>query len=487
MKHIVIYLKSEWDLPLAFTESERLKLAEKSLDLLPHECAVTSELTTMPPYGATLAGTILKKLVPEGDFLGIYDEYMLKIPIEEIIKDLYKTYNENFTFFFSVYVFNNDCTVRLIEKLKQTYSNCFIVVGGAFSEHFINNKFVDTVIIGDAETGLPSYFKSKEKVIVAEKANPNEVELDFTLLKNDIKYNQGVINSMRGCKFRVKESRSCIFCSMFESSLRMRKPEIVLKEMAKEAIVLGVEWFYDGADSFVVSKKWLKEFSETRRFLISNGYPILENLKVFAYVNPSDVKDEEIPKLLFECGIRRVFFGVESGDDSVLLEMNKPKATVNANMKAFKIFQNSNIEIRFGIILGIKEDDSTLQNTFNLISSLDNYVNLNIVSVVLSVVIVLPGSVIYQNLLSNKYNISEIELNQIKDIDKNLKNGFGITKYEIDILSRIFLVRNNNISFEKLLNWKKNMEELLINKNIGLWTFGGYRRKSFYIPIINVF
>jgi len=62
MKHIVIYLISEWDFPLSTVGKDRNYLAKTSLDLLPHEKATTSELTTMPPYGATLAGNArLKK------------------------------------------------------------------------------------------------------------------------------------------------------------------------------------------------------------------------------------------------------------------------------------------------------------------------------------------------------------------------------------------------------------------------------------------
>jgi radical SAM superfamily enzyme YgiQ (UPF0313 family) len=477
MKHIVIYLISEWDFPLSTVGKDRNYLAKTSLDLLPHEKATTSELTTMPPYGATLAGNVLRDLKRD-DFIGLLDEYMLQIPILEKIELLINQYPvEEFTLYFSVYVFNNDRTANVINELKQKFNNIKIVVGGAFAEHFTNNKNIDAVIIGDAETGLAEYFEHNNRITYAPKADQNQVLVDFSIINNDILYNHGVINSMRGCKFRVNESRTCVFCSMPETSLRLRKPDVILLEMAKEANTLGTEWFFDGSDSFVISKKWLKEFSNTRKKLIETGYTILKELKIFTYVNPSDVKDAEIPNLLFECGTRKVFFGIESGDDTILKNMNKPKATVKSNLNALKLFVGSNIEIRFGIVLGIGETEETLLNTYNFLKELNTIKDLNIVSVVLSVVIVLPGSVLYNNMLAETNRFSQEYKQKITEIDTKLKNGNGITKYEIDVLSRIYLQSYNHVSFDRIFEWKQKMEDLLIDRDIDLWTFGGYRKK----------
>ncbi|MBI2968928.1 MAG: radical SAM protein [Bacteroidetes bacterium] len=478
MKYAVIYLKSEWSQPLSEDVTNRGKIKGNSCDTilsLPKGVSPAG-LVTMPPYGATIAGNVLHKLKQE-DFIGVFDEYMLHADIEDMIKDIYiSNKHESLTLFFSVYVFNNDRTIKIIEWIKICFKDILVVIGGPFAEYFICNKNVDSVIIGDAETGIREYLEKKSKLIFAEKANPNEFQIDFTVIKKDREYEEGVINSMRGCKYRTSESKGCVFCSMKEYTLRLRDPELILKEMAREAEDLSTVWFFDGSDSFVASKKWLKKFSTIRSKLISDGYEILEKLKIYAYVNPSDVIDKEVTDLLYHCGIRKVFLGIESGDSTVLVTMSKPKASVEFNRRALKLFEGSNIELRLGIVIGIGEDENTLLNTYNFLKDLKQHKELKVVSVVLSPVLVLPGSKLYQNLISNKYKMKGQDLLIIQEINDQLKQGNGITKNFINIISRIYHETNNNISYEKLLVWIDKMNEMLIKQNIGIWVFDGFNK-----------
>lgn len=480
MKYAVLYLKSEWNRHLSevfmIKDSSVKENHIETIFPLP-EYISPAGLHTMPPYGATIAGNVIRKLKQE-DFVGVFDENMVQINIEDVIKKLYFINNEeNLTLFFSVYVFNNDRTVKMIEWIKLHFTNISIVIGGPFAEYFIRNLNVDSVIIGDAETGIRKYFENDVKVIFAEKANPDELLVDFSVIIKDFQYQEGVISSMRGCKYRTSENRGCTFCSMKEYKLRLRNPELILKEMAKEAVDLGIEWFFDGSDSFVISKKWLKDFSNIRLKLISGDYGILNNLNTFAYVNSSDVTDKEVPILLYKCGIRKVFLGIESWNSITLNKMGKPNASVEHNLRALKLFEGIDIELRLGIVLGIGEDENTLTNTYNFLKDLKQNKELHIGSVVLSPVLVLPGSKLYHDLITNKDEMKDQDFLKIQEINDQLECGNGITKNSINIISKIYLETNNHISIEKLWEWINKMNSVLIDQNIGIWVFDGFNDK----------
>ncbi len=69
MKYAVIYVKSEW--------------AGKGVAPPPRHSTL-AELETMPPYGATIAGNVLRNLRGD-DFIGVLDEYTTGTPIEDAI------------------------------------------------------------------------------------------------------------------------------------------------------------------------------------------------------------------------------------------------------------------------------------------------------------------------------------------------------------------------------------------------------------------
>ena len=459
MKYAIVYPRSDWP-GQGVVESP----AEATL----------SELETMPPYGAVIAGNVLRDRVGV-DFVGVLDEYTLDTPLEDTIDRIYAEHQpEHLTLLFSVYVFNNDRVLTIAKRLKARYENLVFVAGGPFASYFVQSAAFDAVIIGDAETGIPAYLESGERVINAPKADPNEVSVDFSVLRNQQRYAQGVVSSMRGCRYRTAKVEGCVFCSMRRSPVEIRRPEIVLREMAHEAETLSAEWFYDGADSFVFSRTWLRTFAAARARFVASGYRILDQLKVFAYANPSDVVDREIPELLWACGVRRVFLGIESGDDGVLARMHKPKASTDGNRRALGLFKGSGIEIRLGIVLGIAEDDTSLRNTYEFLRSIPSYTGVRVASVVLSHVLVLPDSSLYTDLISKRFAMEEADVNQVNVIHRRLMRGCGISKQQINELSRTYVKYTSRVGYDGLLDWKRRMDKELVSQNVGIWTFGGF-------------
>lgn len=470
MKYAVIYLNSEWDQ----SSSKDISNKRKASIRLPNNTIPLKKTDTMPPYGATIAGNVLRN-IKQKKFIGVFDENMINGHIEDIIYDMYMENNrDDITLFFSVYVFNNDRTIRIIEKIKRFYANIIIVIGGPFAEYFIQNKNVDSVIIGDAETGIPKYFEKTSKVIFAPNAVLDMFPIDFNVIKKDFGFEEGITNSVRGCKYRTGRNKGCVFCSMKERTLRLRNPEFVLKEMAKEAEDLDIEWIFETADTFALSETWLKAYSTMRSKLSSNGFEILKKLKLHAYINPCDIRNKEIPKLLYDCGIRRVCLGIESGDDTILANMNKPQINVENNRRALRFFERSDIDIRLGIVLGIGESESTLMNTYNFLKGIKKTKDVSVVMVALNPVLVLPGSKLYEIMISNKSKIKKSDIKIIQEINDKLKTGNGLTKDEINLLSKIYIESVSSVSYERLLTWKKKMSNILISQNVKTWTFGEY-------------
>lgn len=459
MKYAVAYARSTW--------------AGQGVVEAPRPASL-SELDTMPPYGATIAGNTLRDHKGR-DFIGVLDEYAMEADLEEAVDGLCSACGgEPLSLFFSVYVFNNDRVVRLAAALKRRYPDIRIVAGGPFAEYLEANSDFDGVIIGDAETGIPDFLANGRRVTLAAKADPNNLLVDFSVLRIDRRYAHGVANSMRGCRYRTAAGGGCVFCSMRETKLGMRTPELVLREMAREAEVLGVEWFYDGADSFVFSKGWLREFARVRSKLASDEHSILRRLKVFAYANPSDIRDEDVPRLLYDCGVRRVFLGLESASDDVLGRISKPKASVEANHRALALLGGSGLEVRVGIVLGVGETEDTLATNYDFLRALAAYRDLRVMSVVLSPVMVVPGSTLYRDMVSNELSMGAADKAEVQLIHDQVTRGGGITKQQINRLSQIYVECSTGLTWDRLLEWKRRMDEVLVAQNVGVWMFGGY-------------
>ncbi len=456
-QYAVVYARSQWDESVA-------KPPEA-------ECRLEQPLDTMPPYGAAIATNVLRR--QRGNrCLGLYDEQMLRTSMASIIDRLREQCSDTLVLFFSVYVFNNDRTATLIERIKARYSDVEVVVGGPFAEFFVGNDHVDAIIVGNAESGVPRYLERSDRVIIAEPGSPTPIDIDFGVIHHDAAYEQGVIGSIRGCKYRTGRRKGCSFCSLQESTVVLREPGRVLQEMAQEARQLDVDWFFDGSDSFAISKKWLQGYATVRERMLTNAVDGLERLNVYAYANACDVKDEETVELLYRCGVRKVFIGIESGDDHILSRtIHKPKATVEHNRRAIRLFAGSGIEVRFGIVLGVGETDGTLSNTYHFLDEIRAYEELK--SVVLSPVLVMPGSELYRQLLSSADRLAAADAAVVHDIHQRLASGRGISKREINSLSRIYVESSCSMSYGELIGWRAKMADVLVGKGIGLWTYDG--------------
>ena len=280
---------------------------------------------------------------------------------------------------------------KTLEFAKLLRNDCeLLVAGGPLAtsnpEDFI--QFFDVVAIGEGEQTMLEIvqafedksgfrgvkgitFRQKGKVIVTSSRGFIE-DLDAIPFPAREQFNNGqymshysgnfgytttAIITSRGCPFQ------CDFCSrpIFGNSFRSRSPGNIAQEV-EEVRELGYErvWFAD--DCFTLDRMRLMDICEELiRRKVGIGWECLSRV---------DTVDFDIACKMKEAGCVRVFFGIESGNDSVLKIMKK-HATVEEARRAVDIFKRAGIQVGAFFIIGYPgESEQTVLDTVNFASSL---------------------------------------------------------------------------------------------------------------------
>ncbi len=170
-------------------------------------------------------------------------------------------------------------------------------------------------------------------------------------------YTSSPLISSRGCPF------SCDFCSrpVFGSSFRKRSAENILAEV-EEIAELGYDraWFAD--DCFTLDTEHLRHVCEVlSKRNLEIGWECLSRV---------DTLDAEVAECMRRAGCVRVFFGLESGNDSVLSTMNKQITTAQAH-RAVCAAKSAGLQVGAFFIVGYPgESDETVLDTVRFASAL---------------------------------------------------------------------------------------------------------------------
>ncbi len=161
----------------------------------------------------------------------------------------------------------------------------------------------------------------------------------------------------RGCPF------NCDFCSrpIFGNRFRTRSAKNIVEEMEK-VLALGYDriWFAD--DCFTLKRKRLIEICNE---IVQRGIKI-----DWECLSRVDTIDREVTDKMKRAGCVRMFFGIESGNDSVLALMKKGATTKQAE-DAVCVTKLSGIQVGAFFILGYPgESDETVLDTVGFASSL---------------------------------------------------------------------------------------------------------------------
>jgi anaerobic magnesium-protoporphyrin IX monomethyl ester cyclase len=170
-------------------------------------------------------------------------------------------------------------------------------------------------------------------------------------------YSTSSMITSRGCPF------SCDFCSrpIFGSDVRTRSIGNIVDEV-EEIQALGYErvWFAD--DCFTIDRKHLLGVcDEIVRRKVDIAWECLSRV---------DTMDGEVAKGMKRAGCLRVFFGIESGNDSVLSLMNKRITSSQAERAVF-VAKNAGLQVGAFFIVGYPgETNKTVLDTVRFASGL---------------------------------------------------------------------------------------------------------------------
>jgi anaerobic magnesium-protoporphyrin IX monomethyl ester cyclase len=194
----------------------------------------------------------------------------------------------------------------------------------------------------------------------------------------------------RGCTF------SCDFCSrpVFGADVRNRSVESIVDE-AEEIEALGYErvWFAD--DCFTLNRKHLLDVcGELVRRGVYVGWECLSRV---------DTMDAEVARGMKRAGCIGVFFGIESGNDSILNLMNK-HITISQAERAVYAAKAARLKVGAFFIVGYPgESDKTVLDTVRFASGLP----LDYLSFTLPYPI--PGTPLYERVKDKGVSIEDWE------------------------------------------------------------------------------
>jgi len=260
------------------------------------------------------------------------------------------------------YVFISAMSVQLA-SVKQIIGRCMqlnakMVAGGPlFTEEYEQFPEIDHLVLNEAEITLPLFLEDlendrPEKIYRSDKfADITKSPLpDYSLLKSG-KYATAGIQYSRGCPF------DCEFCditALFGRHVRTKTTNQIITELNQ---LLHIGWrgsvfFVD--DNFIGHKKKLKKelLPAIISWMQSNNNPFFFITE--ASINLSD--DKKLMDLMVKSGFAKVFVGIETPEETCLMECNKLQNNNRDLIESVNIIQRYGMEVYGGFIVGFDND-----------------------------------------------------------------------------------------------------------------------------------
>lgn len=260
------------------------------------------------------------------------------------------------------YVFISAMSVQTASA-KEVITRCIglgvkIVAGGPlFTEEYDQFPEIDHLVLNEAEITLPLFIEDLKKGS-AKRIYSTDEFADITLsplpLYSLLRLNQYAtagIQYSRGCPY------DCEFCditALFGRRVRTKTPPQIIAELDQllKAGWRGSVFFVD--DNFIGHKKKLK--NELLPVLIdwmkTNNYPF--QFITEASIDLSD--DNDLLEMMVDAGFDKVFIGIETPEESCLVECNKLNNKDRNLMDSVSIIQRKGIEVHAGFIVGFDND-----------------------------------------------------------------------------------------------------------------------------------
>jgi radical SAM superfamily enzyme YgiQ (UPF0313 family) len=361
-------------------------------------------------------------------------------------------------------------TWELSAALKKELPKAFLCLGGPHATMFPEHIFIKTrasaVVIGEGEETFRELLKvldAKEdlKLVKGLALRNNDNTVYFTGSRNYIdnldsiprpfyagfeKFNlynyyghpclprpAASIISSRGCVF------NCTYCSsvrFWGKQWRYRSAENVLQEMEWLVETAGAKSFFFFDDNFTVIKE--------RVFVICEG--ILERKWDIKWACCSHIRTVslELLEAMNKSGCVSIDFGVESGSDKILKNINKLQTRAEIE-KTFDMVHKVGIKPRAYFMVGnIGENENSIDETIEMAGKIKPYSSIGA-----AILWLLPGTSVYNDAKNRgfisddywlnsddpPYNLQEYSYKELVNLRKRLM--LGIAKQKGGIISRI--------------------------------------------------
>ncbi len=223
-------------------------------------------------------------------------------------------------------------------------------------------KYVDSVIVGDAEISFPMMLKDFDETgkIKPLYNFPISELKDLPIPRYDLLLQKKIgvmlpVQAGRGCTF------TCSFCSiacLYEGKYLFRPVDEVIRDI-KEIKRLGFKRFYLIDDNIVSSPKYLRELCEKIKPL---------KMKWASQCAIHLAKNAELLRIVRDSGCDLMSFGVESISQEAIDSFDKPWLKAADHEKNMKILSESGIVVSTEMIVGTDFDtEKSIRETYEFI------------------------------------------------------------------------------------------------------------------------
>lgn len=408
-----------------------------------------------PPLGIAYLGTIAKK---EGHEVMLIDGGLRTISY--IISEARK-YSPDLVGV-TCWTIDRGLVWKLCTALKEVIPKAFLVLGGPHATMYPNHMFEKThasaVVLGEGEETFTELLaalgergdltsvagivlKGKDGGVYHTSRRPrikDTSSIPFPYYSGFKKFDFSMYNGFPWLPrptAAIISSRGCVFGCAYCASVRFwgrrwrsRSPEDVLAEIKWLVEKFGIRsiFFYD--DNFPVNKKRVVAICEGIR---NNDW----NLKWSCCSNVK-MLNRDLLEVMKDSGCVSIDFGVESGSDKILKNINKPQTTDDI-IETFDLVHKAGIATRAYLMVGCPgENKATIDETIELVGRIKP------LSSGAKILWLLPGTPIYEDAVKNgfisedywlkfdevPYNIQEHSLKELETLRTRLMVGIGNAK-----------------------------------------------------------
>jgi radical SAM superfamily enzyme YgiQ (UPF0313 family) len=381
--------------------------------------------------------------------------------------------------------------VLIAQHIKEKNPKCTVILGGAHATHMwerilTKRNCFDILVIGQGEYAVVDILKKRELKNIPNIAyfdrNSNEIKKnsileipinslplpDYSIInlanyhKNfQINYSDkeelnGIpVYSSTGCKWRIKTG-GCIYCSIPNKNFSLISPSKYWDYIQKMNDKFNIDFFWDVSDTFTSDDNWVNEVLDEK--------PKNLNVSFHVYARVDDLSVSKIKKLKL-IGMKEVLVGIESFNNK-MLNSAKKGFTYNKIKTVLKELNKQNVKVALSFVLGLPgESANTLEDTYNRLLEI-NWMN-NVIENHASILIPLPGSRIFDELMEKEYF-------QNKYGKEDLIN---LTQFQIDYLEKFTKCKAKEIFeyFVKIENVFKSGGPFFLDKSNAVYEKINYR------------